>query len=211
MTIPRVFHRVWMGGKPMPEPFVRWGEGWLALHPGWTMKLWTEQEIQGFQNLDLLTRCSSLAQQADIVRYEVLLKEGGVYLDTDMECLRNIEPIIQSIDFFGCWQKSGIISNAIFGAVPGHGILTELVQRSRPEFQTDPWNAMGPPFFTSVVLRCGGAKIFPRETFIPYTWAEYNAFPVHPMEGLVPPQGAYAINHRSSIWHADSKRPLGKG
>ena len=34
MIIPKVFHRVWLGGKPMPDHFVKWGEGWLAKHPG---------------------------------------------------------------------------------------------------------------------------------------------------------------------------------
>jgi mannosyltransferase OCH1-like enzyme len=208
--IPKIFHRVWLGGKPMPEPFVRWGESWLTAHPDWTMKLWTEREIGDFKNRDLLPRCSSLAQQADIVRYEALAREGGVYLDTDMECLRNIESLIRGVDFFCCWQKQGIISNAIFGAAPGYGIVTLLTQYSRTEFKSEPWNAMGPPFFTSVIMKRGGAKIFPRETFIPYTRDEYKALPAHPMEGLAAPPEAYAINHRSSIWYADSTRPLGQ-
>jgi mannosyltransferase OCH1-like enzyme len=172
------------------------------------MKLWTEREISDFKNRDLLARCSSLAQQADIMRYEALLREGGVYLDTDMECVRNIEPLLQGVSFFGCWQKLAIISNAIFGTVPDHEILAELVERSRTEFRAEPWNAMGPPFFTKVVLGCGEAKLFPRETFNPYTWAEYKAFPIHPMGGLKPPPGTYAINHRSSIWYEGSTRRL---
>jgi mannosyltransferase OCH1-like enzyme len=172
------------------------------------MKLWTEKEIGDFKNRDLLARCSSLAQQADIVRYEALLRDGGVYLDTDMECVRNIEPLLQDVSFFGCWQKLAIISNAIFGAVPDHEILAELVRRSRTEFRAEPWEAMGPPFFTKAVLERGGAKLFPAETFSPYTWAEYKAFPFRPALGLVPPAGAYAINHRSSIWYEGSTRRL---
>jgi mannosyltransferase OCH1-like enzyme len=209
-VIPKIFHRVWLGGKPMPEPFVRWGAGWAAAHPGWVMKLWTEQEIQSFQNLDLLARCSSLAQQADIIRYEALFREGGVYIDTDMECLRNVEPLIEGIDLFACWQKSGILSNAIFGGVPGNEIFEELFRRSRTDFKPQPWNAMGPPFFTPIVLSSPHARIFNRKTFIPYTRAEYEKFPRHPMEITDPPPESYAINHRSSVWHADSTRPLGK-
>lgn len=208
--IPKTFHRVWLGGKPMPDDFVRWGQSWLDLHPGWTMKLWTEAEIEGFYNFHLLEKCSSLAQQADIVRYEALFREGGVYVDTDMECVRNIELLIEDATFFGVWQKSGIVSNAIFGGIPGHGALLDLFEKSSTEFKSDPWNAMGPPFFTKVALACDSAKIFPRETFIPYTRAQYEAFPDHPMKGLVPPSGSYAINHRSSIWHADSTRAIGK-
>jgi 2-polyprenyl-3-methyl-5-hydroxy-6-metoxy-1,4-benzoquinol methylase len=208
MMIPKIFHRVWLGGKPMPDHFILWGEGWRKAHPGWTMRLWTEREIRTFENLDLLSKCSSLAQRADIVRYEALFREGGVYLDTDMECVRNIEPLIQDVNLFACWQRSGILSNAIFGASPGHPAMGELVKRSRSDFRTDPWNAMGPPLFTKVVTAQDGALIVPRKTFIPYTRAEYEAFPKHPMEGLVPPPESYSINHRSSVWHGDSSRRL---
>jgi len=208
--IPKVFHRVWLGGKPMPEDFVRWGQSWLDFHPGWMMKTWTEAEIQEFYNFKLLENCSSFAQQADIIRYEALFREGGVYVDTDMECVRNIESLLEGVQFFGCWQKSGTLSNAIFGGVDGHPALHELFEKSSTDFRSEPWNAMGPPFFTKIVLGCDSAKIFPRETFIPYTRAQYEALPDHPMKGLVPPDWSYAINHRSSIWHPDSTRPIGK-
>jgi SAM-dependent methyltransferase len=205
-VIPRVFHRVWLGGKPMPEPFARWGEGWLSKHPGWTMKLWTEPEAAWLTNADLLPRCGSLAQRADIVRYEALHREGGVYLDTDMECLRNIEPLIEGARLFACWQRRGFISNAVFGGVPGNEAFEDLFRRSRTEFRTEPWNAMGPPFFTTSILASPDARIFDRRTFIPYTRAEYERFPRHPMEITDPPPESYAINHRSSVWHSDSMK-----
>lgn len=170
------------------------------------MKLWTEREISGLDNVDLLSKCSSLAQRADLVRYEVLCREGGVYLDTDMECLKNIDPLIEGLDFFGCWQKPSVISNAIFGGMPGHDIFLELKKRSRTDFQAQPWNAMGPPLFTRVVSSRPSARVFPRETFIPFTRAEYEWFPRWPMDITDPPPEAYAINHRSSVWYADSTK-----
>lgn len=204
--IPKIFHRVWLGGKPMPSYFVRWGESWLKKHPSWTMKLWTEKEIRRFTNVDILPRCTSVAQQADIIRYEVLYREGGVYLDTDMECLKNIDMLIQGEDLFVCWQREDlkILSNAIFGASKNHKILQSIVWACRKEFQPDPWNAMGPPFFTKKVLGQPGVRIYKRETFIPFTHAEYKAFPKHPMLITNPPAESFAINHRSSIWYKDS-------
>lgn len=209
--IPRTFHRVWLGGKPMPDPFIKWGDSWARQHPLWMMKLWTEREIGSFTNIGLLPKCSSLAQRADIVRYEALCREGGVYLDTDMECLRNIDELIGQLDFFSCWQKEHIISNAIFGGTPGHPIFQDLMTRSRQEFQRAPWNAMGPPLFTRAVSAFPGAKVFERKTFIPYTRDEYKAFPKWPMDIVNPPAESYAINHRSSVWHPDSSTMLAEG
>lgn len=209
--IPKVFHRVWVGGKLMPEHFARWGRGWLEAHPGWTMKVWTEKEVQSLENHDLLARCSSLAQQSDIIRYEVLFREGGIYLDTDMECLKNIEPLLDGVDLFACWQKSGFLSNAIFGAAPGNETIGKLFRQSRTNFRAHPWNAMGPPFFTPIVLASDEVRIFNRKTFIPYTRAEYEQFPVHPVEVSWSLPGSYVMNHRSSIWHADSTTSLPGG
>lgn len=207
--IPRVFHRVWLGGKPVPEPFTRWGRSWTTVHPGWTMKLWTEREIVDFKNRDLLSRCSSLAQQADIVRYEVILREGGVYLDMDMECIKNIEPLLQGVEFFGCWQRLAVLSNAVFGAAPGHEISEDLVRRSRTEFRARPWDSMGPPLFTRAALAHGAAKFFPVEVFSPHSWFECNMYRSHPLKILPPPPpSAYAVNHRSSIWYDGSTRQL---
>lgn len=193
----------------MPECFVRWGLGWQNKHPGWTMLLWTEKEIEGFENLSLLSKCGTLAQQADIVRYEALMRYGGVYLDTDMECVRSIEPLIDSLDFFSVWQRPEVVSNAIFGGVQGHSVFLELVRRSREEFAREPWNVMGPVLFTKVVRADPTHTIFERKTFIPWTRVEYEGFPRHPMEGLEPPPESYAINHRSSVWHKASTTPIG--
>jgi len=206
--IPRIFHRVWLGGKPMPLYFQRWGESWQKKHPDWTMKLWTEPEVARLTNADLLPKCTNLAMQSDIARYEILYREGGVYIDTDMECVRNIDLLINGLDFFVCWQRSEYFSNAIFGASKGHKILQSITWDCRTAFKPQPWNAMGPEFFTPRVRGKAGVKVFDREVFIPYTREQYKAFPKHPMPGLVPPATSYAINHRSSIWFKDSTAPI---
>lgn len=208
--IPKLFHRVWLGGKPMPFHFQKWGESWLKKHPTWTMKTWTEAECETLTNRDIFPKCTSLAQRADVARYEIIYREGGVYLDTDMECVRNIDMLIQGVDFFACWQRPdlNILSNAIFGASKSNKILQTIVWDCRKQFTPEPWNGMGPPFFTPRVLGQPGVRIYDRKTFIPYTRDEYKAFPKHPMTITDPPAESFAINHRSSIWYKDSTAPL---
>ncbi len=38
--IPKVFHRIWLGGTPLPDEHTRWGETWQTQHPDWQMRLW---------------------------------------------------------------------------------------------------------------------------------------------------------------------------
>lgn len=202
--IEKIFHRIWFGGKPMPFHFQKWGESWMKKHPAWTMKLWTEDEVKYFTNVDLLPKCSTLAMRSDLMRYAILYREGGVYLDTDMECVKNIDMLIQGTDFFAVWERSPILSNAIFGAAPKSKIMQSLVWSSRAEFKPEPWNAMGPEFFTRKVVGQPGVRIYDRKTFIPYTRDEYKAFPKKPMMITNQPPESYAINHRASLWYSDS-------
>jgi inositol phosphorylceramide mannosyltransferase catalytic subunit len=206
--IPKIFHRIWLGGKPMPVYFSHWGESWQKKHPAWKMKLWTEREIYGFTNADLLPRCNSISMQSDIARYEILYREGGVYLDPDMECRKSIDMLIGSVDFFACWQNKDLVSNAIFGSTKGHKLLQKIVWDCRKEFRTDHWSSMGSPYFTPKVLAHPGAKVFDRETFIPFTREEYARFPKKPMVQVDAPPTAYAVYHRAPLWYKDSTATL---
>src|ERR671939_669644 len=100
MLIPRLFHWIWLGNRPLPTEHRRWIGGWLELHPRWKHVLWTEENRPTLINEEQFQRADSYAQQSDILRYEIVYRHGGVYVDTDFECLRNIEPLMEGADAF---------------------------------------------------------------------------------------------------------------
>jgi inositol phosphorylceramide mannosyltransferase catalytic subunit len=51
--------------------------------------------------------------QSDIARYEILLQVGGVYIDTDFECLRNVEPLIDGIECFAAQERDAVFENGL--------------------------------------------------------------------------------------------------
>ncbi|ATP55375.1 glycoside transferase family 32 [Pedobacter ginsengisoli] len=66
-------------------------------------------------------------QRVDAVRYFILYKIGGVFIDMDFECLKNIEPLISDCDsVFGLeprehceqFRKNKIICNAFMATKP---------------------------------------------------------------------------------------------
>ena len=68
------------------------------------------------------------AQKADIARYEVVHRFGGVYLDTDMECLRPLDDLISDhessphANTTGSWRSAS-------SATPRHPVLIETIER----------------------------------------------------------------------------------
>ena len=71
--IPRVFHQIWVGPRPLPEKYKRWQKTWQSI-PGWTYKLWTDVDVVQFP----------LINQKAYYEREKLWRAGGYF------ALRNI-------------------------------------------------------------------------------------------------------------------------
>ena len=120
--IPPIFHQIWVGPKPFPEKYKKWQKTWQTM-PGWRYKLWTDKDLDDFPfvNRDLFLKEKNMGARADILRMEILYQEGGVYIDTDFECLKpeifdilnraydfytGITPLDGEICLFGKWVDS---------------------------------------------------------------------------------------------------------
>lgn len=201
MAIPRIIHRIWLGPKPLPAEFAAFGETWAALHPGWEMRLWTDANLPPLANQALFDSAPSFAAKADILRYELLLQFGGVYVDTDFECLKNIEPLLAGVECFVAQQKDleadfgkfCYVNNALIGAAPGHPLFRDLVESLPQHMASLPPDVpasylTGPHYLTTVLQSHPEVKIFPAKFFYPYTaterWRRHEEFPE-----------AYAVHH----------------
>ncbi len=54
-----------------------------------------------------------MAQKADVARYEIVLKYGGIYMDIDFEPLKNIEPLLHGVDAFVAYESAEFICNGM--------------------------------------------------------------------------------------------------
>ena len=172
--IPRIFHQIWVGPNPFPDEFRVYQESWLTHHPEWQLRFWTEESLPAdLRRPEVLDRLRVPAERSDILRLETLWREGGVYLDTDFECRRSIEPLIAEADFFAAYLKPGRVNNAVIGAVPGHPILdralTELTPRRNHGYDKQ---AAGPLYLDRLLKEYPEVMIFPPAVFYPATPAE---------------------------------------
>jgi len=95
-TIPHIIHQTWKT-KTIPFWALPHTTSWTRLNPTWEYKLWTDKEAE-----DLIkTYYPSLypiwnihlhpVQRADVFRYAVIHKYGGVYADIDVSCVIPID------------------------------------------------------------------------------------------------------------------------
>ncbi|WP_238010230.1 glycosyltransferase [Dactylosporangium sp. AC04546] len=201
LLIPRVFHRIWFGG-PMPGRERAFGETWLRHHPGWELRLWGDDDVPPLVNQAAFDAAGSWAQKADIFRYELLLAHGGVYLDTDFECVRSIEPLLTGVEAVTAREDGFRASIGLLGCVPGHpffaavvaGLADSLAWRpGRP-----PNEQTGPELFTRTLIEQDALGhpvpvVFGPELFYPYHWTEpHRAGQTFP--------DAYAVHHWAKSW-----------
>lgn len=99
--IPKKIHYVWLGGNPIPDEQQRYMSTWTTLMPDWEIVGWTEQSIADYcaknhqpsplSNNHYCREALAARKYAfvsDYIRLWALEREGGIYMDTDVEVLR---------------------------------------------------------------------------------------------------------------------------
>ena len=113
MYIPNKFHFIWIsvpGKEPngvksitdMRPETQKLIMNWKTLHPGFALKLWTDNDamelLRGYPKwLDFFNASQNIGERSDILRYLILKTEGGIYVDTDCQAKKNVSPIIKAI------------------------------------------------------------------------------------------------------------------
>jgi mannosyltransferase OCH1-like enzyme len=108
---------------------------WQERHPDWQYRLWTDDDLPTFPfcNRARFDQAQNIGEKADILRYEILNAYGGLYVDTDFECLAPFDPLHPLADFYVGLEapfqtdSEPAIGNALIASIPHHPILEELL------------------------------------------------------------------------------------
>lgn len=125
--IPKVIHYCWFGNQPKPLIVQKCIQSWKTHLHDFQLIEWNETNFEldsPFAQKAFHTQ--KWAFVADYARLKILYQYGGIYLDTDMLLLKNLEPLLEHNIFMGC-EKSNLISVGILGTKPRHPILLKLL------------------------------------------------------------------------------------
>jgi len=176
-VIPKVIHQVWIGPNPCPVLCI---DSWKAQNPDWEHRLWTEETLPfplvNQARYDAMPRWNG---KVDVIRYELLYRHGGLYMDCDSLCLRPLGNDFADVDFLAVYMneraRPGRLANGILGCTPGHPMMKEVVDAvgrvSLEDCRTKPsWMVTGPVLLTRVIGQHGdrpGVRFLPSHTFLP--------------------------------------------
>lgn len=219
--IQKIIHQIWINDthinknnkKDVPEKWKKSILRWKELHPTWKHVLWTDEDIinflkQDFPNfLDTYYNYPYLIQRADMVRYLILYRFGGVYCDLDLFPEKNIEPFLKyNVDnYFVLSAGSETITNALMVCSKGSELMRTIINNLKnPNI---PWFAYGkhlyvmfttgPNFLNNIVVNSDQPYlILPRSMFYPYSESE-DKFITEDKDKIV----INAIQGTSGSWH----------
>ncbi|MEX0909951.1 MAG: glycosyltransferase [Candidatus Paceibacterota bacterium] len=129
-TIPKTLHYVWVGPNQMGGLQKRCTESWKKHLPSYEIKLWNEKnlpmEVVNHPYVKAMYQKGKWAFVSDYIRFWVLEREGGIYLDTDTEVLKSFDDLLEHNVFFGK-TKDGVTAAGVIGAVAHHRCVQDIL------------------------------------------------------------------------------------
>lgn len=127
LRIPKRINYIWFGGGKMSDLNKRCIESWHKYCPDYEIVLFNEENYDVTKQpfMHEAYKAKKWASAAEFARMDILQSYGGIYIDTDIELLKNIDFLLYN-DFFGYLQGNWFAVN-FFGCVQRYPLINKLM------------------------------------------------------------------------------------
>lgn len=213
---PKIIHYCWFGRGTYPNLMRRCIRSWKKILPDYIIKCWNEDNF----NIDKAPvyvrdayKKKKFAFVSDYVRLYALYTEGGVYLDTDVEVLKDFSSLLNCANTLG-YEGDEKISTAFIASEPKSKWIGQLLDKynDRDFIREDGTIDMTTNVsFISDSLRKDGIELngqyarydflelYPQEYFSPRNW-EDGQYHIS--------KNTYTIHHFAGSWHSTLTKVL---
>ena len=128
MSIPKTIHYCWFGRGPKPELAKKCIESWKKYCPDYEIIEWNEDnfDIRSMTFTEEAYRSKKYAFVTDYVRLYVMYTYGGIYMDTDVEVIKNLDDVLHYQAFSG-FESVDRVPTGIMAFEKGMPLLQELI------------------------------------------------------------------------------------
>lgn len=182
--IDKKIHYIWFGNKQKPKKVLKCIESWKKNLPDYEIIEWNEEtfnieaERKNNKFLDECYKRKLWAFVADYVRVKILYEQGGIYMDTDIEVIKDLTPLLNTQLFCGIEYKNEK-GFAILGSCKKHKVLEKMLKF----YENDVWNSSDfiiTDILTKTIDNLYGKKIrkneeitiYPTTYFYPFKYGE---------------------------------------
>lgn len=205
--IPKIIHYCWFGKGKYPAIVQKCIKSWHKFCPNYEIKLWNEDNYHVFQNAYTAEayKAKKWAFVSDFARLDIIYHYGGIYLDTDVELLKSLDPLLTHECFVSA-DEAGINTGLGFGSFKKHQAIKAMLNLYKnKQFLT----SYGPDLTPCTKLN---TQIFLEQGYIPNTkdLIHLSGVTILPPEYFSPINGVtselnitcntYGIHWNSRLW-----------
>ena len=221
MIIPKKIHYCWFGGGAKPKLNQACIDSWKKYCPDYEIIEWNPQncdmEINSYVS-EAYHKCKQWGAVSDYFSVKILYEHGGIYLDTDVQLLKNIDIFLCNLAFASFDSTNGMINfGSGAGTVPGNMLFKEIQNEYEDLHFLNPDGSRNDAanyiYQTRIIRKYGlrldnskqyldNISIYPSECFCPYdlrsgkTNMTSNTYGIHQFDG--------------SWWDAERKKVYSK-
>lgn len=204
--IPKKIHYMWLGKKQIPANLQKCIDSWKKYCPDYEIIQWNENnyDIGKHEYMRDAYEKGAYGFVPDYARLDILYQYGGIYMDTDVEVIKNLDSLLYQEAFCGVEKWQVINFGGCSGAVKGHRMVGEFLKaRENTDFldKSGKLNAVTCGFYdTNTALQNGyqingttqnvrGMNIYAYDYFQPYDYMSghvnmtENTYSVHWFNG----------------------------
>lgn len=127
--IPKVIHYCWFGGNPKSDLINKCIESWKKYCPDYEIIEWNENnfDINICEYTKQAYEAKKYAFVSDVARLYIIYNYGGIYLDTDIELIRNFDELLEYNGWFN-WETERFINTGLgFGSKKNNPLIKFLL------------------------------------------------------------------------------------
>ena len=187
----KYIHYCWFGGKPLSKLAKTCIKSWKEFLPDYELKLWNEENCN-------INECSFVKEAyenkkwafvADYFRTKALADYGGIYFDTDMKVIKNIDNILKDKTVLGFEDSINIAAGFWYEPKPKGYLTQELLNfyQSQSGFDKNEVFSYSIPKLITRILNLKDIEInpnnicdtksftiYPRDYFYPLSYDKQN-------------------------------------
>lgn len=161
--IPKKIHYCWFGGKPLPKLVKKCIKSWKIFCPDYEIIQWDESNFDINSHLFLKSayEARAWAFASDYTRLKVIYEYGGIYLDTDVELLKNLDFLLENQCYIGVQQSGHLCNTGLgFGAEKENTVVYDMLKEYQNLcFSEDKKKELACPYLNHRVIEMKGYSL----------------------------------------------------
>lgn len=128
--IEKKIHCCWFSGEKKPDKYQRCIDTWKRICPDYEIIEWNASNYDCEKNLFMRQAYQNQkwAFVSDYVRLDVVYRYGGIYLDMDVELLKDFKPLLGYDAFFNYGVRHMIELGSGFGSIKKNPFIARLIE-----------------------------------------------------------------------------------